>query len=322
MRPRCQLKETALIVCVSINPALDRRLILSTLKLGAVNRAHSAEGAPGGKAAHVALAARSLGARVRFVGFLGGPTGEAIARGLSAAGIEVESISAATPTRINLELIDDSGVTEILEPGAAPTPHELEEILGRCRGLFTACPPGAIVALSGSLPTGTAMDLYPQLVQLAKAHGLTCILDTSGLWLEEGLAAGPDFVKPNREEAEALLKCRIRTESDAKAALQQLVERGARSAILSLGSTGLLGKSCERTFLVAPPQVVTRSSVGCGDATVAGLAVALERGYEGCEPLAFAAACGAANCLARSPGCLDPAAVESLRSRTQTRWLD
>ncbi len=63
-----------MIVCVSINPALDRRLVLSTLKLGAVNRAHSAEGTPGGKAAHVALAARSLGARVRFVGFLGDAT--------------------------------------------------------------------------------------------------------------------------------------------------------------------------------------------------------------------------------------------------------
>jgi fructose-1-phosphate kinase PfkB-like protein len=104
--------------------------------------------------------------------------------------------------------------------------------------------------------------------------------------------------------------------------VRELMARGAGSAIVSLGSAGLVGCAGDRTFLVTPPKLTTRSSVGCGDATVAGLAVALERNYEKPEQLAFAAACGAANCLAQSRGRLDSDAVESLRSRVQTRWLD
>ncbi len=311
-----------MIVCVGVNPALDRRILLNSLTLGSVNRALSAEGSPGGKAANVALAARSLGSDVRFIGFLGGPTGDAVEQGLSALGIEVDAIATAAPTRINLELIDDAGVTEVLEPGSAPTAAELATLLERCDRLFDACAPESIVAFSGSLPAGTAGDLYPRLVNLARSHGLRTILDTSGTWLEQGLSAKPDFVKPNRQEAEALLKHPIQSEHAAKAAVQELIARGAGSAIVSLGSAGLVGTTPGRAFLVRPPTVTSRSSVGCGDATVAGLAVALERRYERPEQLAFAAACGAANCLAKSPGCLDTKTVESMRASMQTRWLD
>lgn len=311
-----------MIVCVGLNPALDRRIVLSSLTLGSVNRAISAEGTPGGKAANVALAARALGSAVRFVGFLGGPTGQAVEDGLRDAGIEVDAIATAAPTRINLELIDATGVTEVLEPGSAPSPQELARLLTRCRHLFEACEPDAIVAFSGSLPIGTATYLYPRLIELAKTFCLRIILDTSGAWLERGLTARPDFVKPNRQEAEALLNRSIGSPGEAKAAVYELIQRGAGSAVISLGAAGLVGTANERVFLVTPPTVEARSSVGCGDATVAGLAVALERRYERHEQLVFAAACGAANCLAQSPGRLDPSAVENLRARVQSRWLD
>jgi 1-phosphofructokinase family hexose kinase len=310
------------IVCVGLNPALDRRIVLDALELGGVNRALSAEGSPGGKAANVALAARALGSDVRFVGFLGGPTGRAVELGLAERGIHVDAIATLAPTRINLELIDGRGVTEVLEPGSAPTAQELEQLLERCRLLFEACEQSAVVAFSGSLPAGTATSLYARLIELAKAHGLRIILDTSGVWLERGLSAKPDLVKPNRQEAEALLKRPIETESDAKAAVHQLMALGAGSAIVSLGAAGLVSSANERAFLVKPPTLEARSSVGCGDATVAGLAVALERQLEKPEQLAFAAACGAANCLAKSPGCLDAAKVAELRQRVQTRFLD
>lgn len=319
-----------MIVCVGLNPALDRRIVLDTLRVGDVNRATSAEGTPGGKAAHVALAARALGSKVRFLGLLGGPTGQAVEQGLFEQGIQVDAVSTAAPTRINLELIDGSGVTEVLEPGEAPTPTEWAQLLQRCEQLFELCEPEAVVVFSGSVPAGSATyqaprgaaPIYPRLIELAKAFGLHVILDTSGAWLEQGLAAKPDFVKPNRQEAEAVLKRSIANENDAKSALLELLERGAGSAIISLGAAGLIGTANARAFWVTPPALEARSAVGCGDATVAGLAVALERRYEKPDQLAFAAACGAANCLARSPGCLDPNLVESLRSRLQTRFVD
>ena len=53
------------IVCVSANPAMDRRLRVESLAVGEVNRAKSAQGLAGGKAAHVAMAARALEAQPR-----------------------------------------------------------------------------------------------------------------------------------------------------------------------------------------------------------------------------------------------------------------
>jgi fructose-1-phosphate kinase PfkB-like protein len=63
------------IVCVSVNPAVDRRVYLDTLIPGEVNRARSSLAMPGGKAAHVAMAARALGVEANWIGFLGGAIG-------------------------------------------------------------------------------------------------------------------------------------------------------------------------------------------------------------------------------------------------------
>jgi tagatose 6-phosphate kinase len=51
-----------------------------------------------------------------------------------------------------------------------------------------------------------------------------------------------------------------------------------------------------------PEEVKARSTVGCGDATVAGFAYASAMSFGVDETLRLAAACGAANCLADSPG--------------------
>jgi fructose-1-phosphate kinase PfkB-like protein len=48
--------------------------------------------------------------------------------------------------------------------------------------------------------------------------------------------------------------------------------------------------------------IVGRSAVGSGDATLAGFAYAFAEGLNAEQTLRRAAACGAANCLADSPG--------------------
>jgi 1-phosphofructokinase family hexose kinase len=259
---------------------------------------------------------------VRYVAPLGGPTGQAVEQGLRRYGVEVEAVAVQSATRINLELIDEQGVTEVLEPGSPPAPQELAALLTRCRSVFEGSTGSSVVAFSGSLPAGVDAGLYAELVQLAKARGLHVILDSSGAWLERGLSAEPDFVKPNREEAEALLGHTITGPEDAKAAALELVRRGAGAAIVSLGPDGLVATDGARTCLVVPPRIEARSAVASGDAAVAGLALALERGEERAQQLTLAAACGAANCLADAPSQLDPAVVEDLRRRCVLSYLD
>src|SRR6202007_575914 len=53
--------------CISLNPAIDTRLVLDELRPGQVNRAKEVQRASGGKAAHVAMALKGLGATPTWI---------------------------------------------------------------------------------------------------------------------------------------------------------------------------------------------------------------------------------------------------------------
>src|SRR5277367_5815011 len=194
------------IVCVSANPAMDRRLFVESMTVGEINRAKSAQGLAGGKAAHVAMATRALEAQPVWLGFLGGEIGQECARQMESLGIRVVAIPTKSSTRVNLEIIDAAGrVTEILEPGAGPSAREREEFLQACaRGLGGEWK-GAVLVISGSLPAGLAPDFYVALIAAARTAGARVFLDSSGEALRAGANARADFVKVNRAEAETLV---------------------------------------------------------------------------------------------------------------------
>jgi 1-phosphofructokinase len=66
---------------------------------------------------------------------------------------------------------------------------------------------------------------------------------------------------------------------------------------------------------------VVRSIVGCGDAALAGFAVAFQRGLGEEDSLRLAVACGAANCLAESPGMVDPREVARIGQNVSIQKL-
>src|ERR1700748_3480475 len=80
-------------ICVSLNPAIDKRLRLDALKPGRVNRATEAIPTPGGKAAHVAMVLRALGADPLWLGFAGGPNGDSLLQGLRDLSIRAEGVA-------------------------------------------------------------------------------------------------------------------------------------------------------------------------------------------------------------------------------------
>jgi 1-phosphofructokinase family hexose kinase len=306
---------SAQIVCISANPALDRRVRLSVLKLGEVNRAISAESFGGGKAAHVAMAAQALGSRASWIGFLGGSSGEECAAKLRGLGLEVNPISSDSPTRLNLEILHgENQVTEILEPGGAPGRAAMDEMTGTLiEGLKTKWK-GAPVAISGSMPAGMPSNFVASLMRSAQSEQSLIFLDTSGDTLRASLNARPTLVKINRNEAGSLLNAHIATSADALRAARQIIELGAQSAAITLGAEGIvwLEKRAGPAWLAKPPKIKPTSTVGSGDTTLAGFIIAMQRGFTGEDAIRFATACGAANCLAPIPGAIQSKDVEAL----------
>lgn len=304
-----------MIICVSLNPALDRRLQLSSLQAGEIHRASMAAVASGGKAAHVAMAARALGEQVVWMGLIGGAAGEQCRRGLASLDIKTVVVETQGVTRTNLELIEqDTGrTTEIREPGDAIRESEVEEFLQRGRELWQAAERCCVV-LSGSLPPGVTSEVYRRFIGEIRAAGCRALLDTSGNALSCTLASQPDLIKPNRSEAVEVLGRNLNDMESEISAAQALLDRGAGAVALSLGSKGMIWGDRESAvpLLAACSPVTGRSTVACGDAMLAGIAVGLERRLPTIDIIRLAVACGTANCYASMPAMIDPARVARL----------
>ncbi len=316
-----------MFLCVSPNPAIDKRLTLPSLLRGQVNRACAVQGFPGGKAVHVAMVLQTLGAHPHWIGPCGGTSGEELKLGLSSLGIRATASATSQPTRTNLEILEADGtVTEILEPGSPLSSVEWEQFKNACSQTFAENSENKTVILSGSLPANAQPELYADLVARARTSGCKTLLDASGEPLRVALDAEPDFVKPNRDEAAEVLGAAINTISDACAAIHELLARGARSAALSLGSEGLLFCAGKAGPVLFAPVIALRprSTVGCGDSALAGFAFAMASAYSPQDTLRLAAACAAANCLAESPGAARLEDIESFRQQivVQTLALD
>ncbi len=314
-----------MFLCVSLNPAIDKRLRLERLQLGRVNRASQVTPAAGGKAAHVAMVLRTLGADPLWLGFAGGPTGAALVEGLKAMSIRAEAVATANATRMNLEILDKDGtVTEILEPGQPVTGEELERLQDSFKLALRESVGKTTVILSGSLPAGIPEDYYATLVELGHQCECRVFVDTSGEPLRQALRAHPSFVKPNREEAERLTGCAIDGPASARNVLKRIIREGAQAAAISLGSGGLVwqGTQGKEALFARAPEMRARSAVGSGDSTLAGFAFAEDQGLEAKEALRLAAACGAANCLAEGPGLARAGDIERLKKEIQVEILE
>ena len=313
-----------MFLCVSLNPAIDKRLRLERLQHGRVNRVMEATPAPGGKSAHVAMVLRTLGADPLWLGFAGGPTGTALIAGLKALSIRTEAVTIANATRMNLEILENDGeVTEILEPGQPVTSEELEQLRHSFQVALQESAGKVTAILSGSLPSGVPEDYYATLVELGHQCGCRVFVDTSGEPLRQALKAGPDFVKPNQEEGEWLSGRVIDGPRSAGSALETILASGAKEGAISLGAEGLVWRTAaeKRLLYARVPQLAGRSTVGSGDSTIAGFAFAEDQTLDAVESLRLAAACGAANCLAEGPGRARASDIARLKKEIQVETL-
>lgn len=292
---------------------------LERLHLRAVNRARDVRPAPGGKAAHVAMVLKTLGADVTWLGFAGGHSGDVLLDGLNELSIRTVAVSTASQTRTNLEIIDDAGVTEILEPGAPVTDEEMSQLNSAIRNCLTegnqANSP-ALVVLSGSLPQGAPADCYKNLIDLAHQFGCAAFVDTVGEPFRSALRAKPDFIKPNRDEAKSWSGHEVDSRDAALAVLDGMLSAGAVAGAISLGPQGMIWRATsEKPLLAKVPAVSGRSAVGSGDSALAAFAYAAQQRMNPDDALRLAAASGAANCLAELPGQASIAEISRMKDQ-------
>jgi 1-phosphofructokinase len=304
-----------MIVTVTPNPSLDRTLEVEELRRGKVVRAHAVRSDPGGKGVNVSRALAANGHASRAVLPLGGTDGRVLASLLEGLGVEVAAVPIAEPTRSNVTVVEPDGtVTKLNAPGPTLSADEVEALLERS----VAAADGATwLVASGSLAPGTPQDLYARLAEAVRPVGVRVAMDSSGAALERALASGPDVLKPNEEELSEVTGVILRTLGDVVVAARELRSKGVGAVLVSLGPTGAVLVDDELVLHAESRAVVPRSTVGAGDALLAGF---LAAGGEGPDALAEGIVWGTAACIL--PGTAVPGPADLQRDQVVTHPVD
>lgn len=305
-----------MILTVGTSLALARTMIFDRVTVGDVNRAREVRVSAAGKSVNVARVAQTLGERVLATGMIGGETGEELRQDLDRAFIPNQFITATAPTRVCVTVVDLSAgcSTELIEETAplsnADTDHlwtKLLELAGEAK----------VIVGSGSLAPGVPASFYAMLGRLSREVGAAAIIDASGEALLQCLPQRPWLVKPNRSELAATLKRPINDDDALRAAMLDLISRGAQNVAITLGSDGAILTDGRTFWRAAAPKVKVVSAIGSGDALAAGCAVARMRASTAAEMLQLAVACGAANAMTPQAGFLSGSAVAELLTQVE-----
>lgn len=313
-----------MIITVTLNAAIDRTVAVPNFRLGNRHRAVESRTVAGGKGINVARALKRLGRPVVATGFAGGPTGDRLLGLLREEKVLTDFTRIAGETRINLAVIDPTSgeQTEINERGPAVSAEEVETFVDRLRYLADGA---RLCVVAGSLPPGAGPDLYARIVKALADRDVPVVLDAEGEAMLAGLRAGAAVVTPNEREAEELVGQEFADRHDLVSGLSELVRLGAGEAAITRpeGCVAAVGENADRRFVeVRTEPLEAVSSVGSGDAFVAGYVAARYEGRPADECLAYGVACGAESTQHFGAGMVDRNQVERLLGEVHVQDLE
>jgi 1-phosphofructokinase len=292
------------IVTVTLNPSIDRTVtVAAPLTRGAVQRVQSVTSEPGGKGVNVTRALTLAG--LDSVALLPAAASDPMVAALHSAGIPFRCVPITDPVRTNLAITENDGTTTKLnEPGAALDRVTLDVLT---RSILDAAETAAWVVMSGSLPPDVPQRWYADLVALLSTYDCQVAVDTSDAPLAALASsldhAAPDLLKPNAEELASLTGVSAERLESAVAqgdpepvitAAFDLVGRGVPTVLTTLGAAGAILVDRNGAWLATPPPIVPKSTVGAGDASLAGYLRADVGGGEAPRCLQMAVAYGSA----------------------------
>ena len=262
------------VATVTFNPAIDQTITVDRLIPGEVHRACAVRQNAGGKGVNVASCLADWGIPVTAFGLLGSENAALFEALCADKTIADRFLRIPGATRINLKIVGDRDTTDINMGGAAVDAPALQKQIAQVEAFAGS---DSLIVLSGSLPPGCPPGLYAELIARLRGRGARVLLDTSGLPLLLALQGDtpPNIIKPNLRELADWAGEPVETAEDALRIATRLAAKGVELIVVSMGAEGAL-------FLFHSVALTARlraegvtSTVGAGDAMVAGLVAAL-----------------------------------------------
>ena len=226
------------IYTCTMNLAIDLFIETEHLYESKVNRALSDDIQANGKGVNVSFIMKRLGLENTALGFSGGFTGKYVADNLEAEGIAAPFVEVEGLTRINVFTKVNATCQEFKLVNQGPLVNEAAQ----CRLLqqISKFKKGDYLVVSGSLPRGVPSQILYDIAKLCYEKGVNLIFDVSDCIIMDSLSFHPFLLKPNEEELATWFGKNQLEEEQLISYAKQLIVKGARHVLLSLGQDGAI----------------------------------------------------------------------------------
>jgi len=309
-----------MITVLSLSPAIDKIYIIDDFSAGGLFRVNNCLQSPGGKGINVARVTKMLGSKVSVLGFKAGSSGQWLENSLIDIGAETHFVSVQGQSRTNNNIIDkvNNTETEILEDGPTISQSVWTLFYGEfCQQIKNT----NILVCSGGLPKGLGTQTYASLIEEANKYDVKTILDASGEVLRLSITAKPYMIKPNLRELATYFHTQFTSETQIVEASKEIISRGVKVVVTSLGAEGALLVTEHAAFKAYPIETTVVNTIGSGDSMVAGISTGIAGGLSIEESFRLGCACATSNTEFIEIGLIKSERVEQLRQEIIIREI-
>ncbi len=259
-----------MILTITINPLLERRLTYKNALFKTGNRNGKLELKAGGKGINVSRQLNFLQIQNTALTFVGGINGKLFKEELKKEEIKNSIIQTKSETRECSVIINqtDKKVASFFSENSFVIESEVQTFISQMEKMIENC---EVVVFSGSSSCKETDVIFPAGIEIANKLGKISFCDTYGKHLHDCIDASPTLLHNNVDEIETSLNVSIKNETQISDFLDILYSKGTKQAFITNDGKDFYCSNFDFHYKVSLPKIDTVDSTGSGDAFVAGI---------------------------------------------------